>query len=77
MRMAGLFLLEARPRRTVFPALWQRPLCRTVLWGLPLSVASAGLTYMPFVLLRTDQRTLHELAAGTRFITAPEETAEE
>jgi uncharacterized protein YjhX (UPF0386 family) len=32
---------------------------------------------MPFVLLRTDQRTLHELAAGTRFITAPEETAEE
>lgn len=78
MRLAGLHLAEVRPGRAVYPSAWRSPLCRTVLWGLPLTLASAGIAYLPFILLRSDGRTLHELAAGTRFfLTTPQETIEE
>lgn len=66
MRLAGFTLHETRPGPYVY-ATWLSPLCRTMLYGLPVTTFTAGLGYFPFLLLRRDGRTLHELLANTRF----------
>lgn len=78
MRVAGLFLSETRPSPHVF-ATWRSPLCRTVLWGLPVTLLTGGLGYIPFLMLRHDGRTLHEKLAHTAFSSSnlPEETFED
>jgi uncharacterized RDD family membrane protein YckC len=71
MRLAGLHLVETRPAKQVYATAWQSPLCRTVLWGFLLTLASGGLGYFLPLLLLHDGRTLQECIAGTQFLTQP------